>query len=198
MSKFTQEQLKEIYKKLPGDLKDAIFSVDSAKIIQETGKKYGLTIDKIGELADETGLVMLGLSAPSQFIPNLAVRLNVNKETARKIAADINTQIFAKVRESLKKVHGIAQTTEGVGAPPPPPPPILPIKEETDIHPAKIEILKELENDSDEKIPDILKGASAPEPLPDPFSAKTKEWVFRLPPEQKRYEGVDPYRESVN
>jgi hypothetical protein len=105
MTKYTPEQLREIYLKLPEDLKDAIFSVDSAEIIQAISKKYNLAIDKTGELADETGLVMLGLSHPKDFISNLSRRLQADKETAEKIAGEINSQIFVKVRESLKKIH---------------------------------------------------------------------------------------------
>jgi len=115
MSKLTPQQLREIYLKLPEDLKAAIFNVNSADIIQAIGKKYNLTIDKIGEVADETGLVMLGLTHPNNFISNLAERLKIDKESARKIAEEVNSQIFAKVRESLRKIYGIQ---------PPPPPPL--------------------------------------------------------------------------
>lgn len=186
MTKLTPQQLKEIYQKLPEDLKDAMFSVDSAEIIQSLGKKYNLAIDKIGELADETGLVMLGLTHPRDFISNLAQRLNVDKETARKIAEEVNTQIFATVRESLKKIHGI-------GATPTQPPP-------------KEEILKEIEKaDEDEPrqrregTPEIFKGTATPELLepPHPFEAKTKEEVLRMPPEEKKYPSGDPYREPI-
>jgi hypothetical protein len=179
MTKLTSQQLKEIYQKLPEDLKDAMFSVDSAEIIQSLGKKYNLAIDKTGELADETGLVMLGLTHPRDFISNLSQRLGVDKETARKIAEEINQQIFAKVRDSLKKIHGI-------GAAPTQPPP-------------KEEILKEIEK---EEIPEIFKGTTQP-PAPSeveglhPFEAKTKEEVLRMPPEEKKYPSGDPYREPI-
>lgn len=178
--KHTPEQLLEIYDKLPKDLKDAIFSVDSAEIIQAIGKKYNLPIDKTGELADETGLVMLGLTHPNNYISNLTQRLNTDKETAKKIADEINTQIFAKIRESLKKIHGVEPSPptslfEGPGV-------------------RREEILKEIEKDeTKEEVPGILKGATQT----TVFEAKTKEEVLRIPPEEKKYSGGDPYREPI-
>jgi hypothetical protein len=183
MTKLTPQQLREIYQKLPEDLKDAIFSVDSAEIIQFLGKKYNLAVDKIGELADETGLVMLGVTHPRDFISNLAQRINFDKETARKIAEEINTQIFAKVRTSLKKIHGI--TEEGT--------PFIKTL-------GKKAIIEEIER---EEVPEILKGTTQPpapsegEGPPHPFEAKTKEEIFRIPPEEKKYPSGDPYREPI-
>jgi len=174
MRSYTNEQLIEFYKKLPKDLQEAILSVNTSSIIQNIGKKYILSIDKIGELADETGMVMVGITHPHNYISNLAQRLSVDKETARKIAEEINTQIFAKVRESLKKIHGISPATEEV---------------------KKEEIIKEIEKEepvsSAGKVPEIIKGTS------QPFEAKTKEEIFRMPPEEKKYSEGDPYREPI-
>jgi len=123
--------------KLPEDLKEAIFSVDSADIIQAIGKKYNLAIDKIGEAADETGLVMLGITHPDNFIANLAERLKIDKDMAGKIAREVNDQIFAKVRESMKKIQGV----NGV---------------------VKTEEAKKEEP----KVPEIIQGVNVPENLP--------------------------------
>lgn len=184
----------DFYKNLPKDLQEAILSVDSAEKIRAIGEKYHLAIDKMGEMADETGLVMLGLTSPREFIPNLASRLNVDKEMARKIAEEINGQVFVRVRESLKKVHAIKE--EGGG------------KEE---HPQKAEILNEIEKeDGKEETPSILKGIAVPPApsevevpapseveVPHPFEAKIKNEVFRIPPEERKYKGSDPYKEPI-
>ncbi|OHA13669.1 MAG: hypothetical protein A2909_02040 [Candidatus Tagabacteria bacterium RIFCSPLOWO2_01_FULL_39_11] len=108
----TKQQLLERYQKLPEDLKEAIFSVETTEIIQKISKKYGLLIDKMGELASETGLVMLGATPPREFISNLSRRLEVDRGKAAEIAKDINDGIFSKVRENLKKIHGIAEEPE--------------------------------------------------------------------------------------
>ena len=114
MSNYTPQQLREIYQKLPEDVKDAIFSVDTSEIIREIGEKHKLMIDKIGELADETGLVMLGLTHPNEFISHLTERLEVEHEIAKEIAEDINSKVFFPIRENLKKIHGIEKTEEEI------------------------------------------------------------------------------------
>jgi len=168
----------EMYQQLPEDVKKAIFNVDSAEIIKKIGEKYSLNIDKIGELGNETGMVMLGITHPRDFIFNLSQRLNVDQETAKKIADEINNQIFAKVRESLKKIHGVSEAS-GVNG-------VSEVKKE--------EILKEIEKDeTKEEVPGILKGATQT----TVFEAKTKEEVLRLPPQEKKYSEKDPYREPI-
>lgn len=114
---YTPEQLREIYLKLPGDLRDAIFSVEMSDIIRDIGVKNKLTIDKIGALADETNLVMLGLVHPNDFISNLALRLKIDKDHARLMAQAVNVQIFQKVRDSLRKIHGMGGGEDGEESP---------------------------------------------------------------------------------
>jgi len=115
MPTHTQEQILEKYKNLPLDVQEAIFSVDTANIIQKISRDNNLNVEKMGILADETGLLMLGITHPNEFIPNLANRLEIDKQTASKIGQEINTQIFAKIRESLKKIH-----EQGSSVPPAP------------------------------------------------------------------------------
>src|SRR3989338_8230438 len=112
MQNYTDQQISQMYDSLPEDLKDSIFSVDTTSVVNEIGRKYGLAIDKIGDLANETGMVMLGVTHPNEFIGNLADRLEVDKEKARAIAQEINEQIFKKVRESLRKIHNIREGEE--------------------------------------------------------------------------------------
>ncbi len=107
---YTNEELLESYQNLPKDIQDAILSVDTADIIREIGENHKLMIDKIGELADETGLVMLGFTHPSEFIPHLSERLDVDRTLAKEIAEEINTKIFFPIRENLKKIHAMEET----------------------------------------------------------------------------------------
>ena len=111
---YTYEELSEKIEKLPEDVKEAIFGVETSQTLQEIGKKHTLHVDKLGELVNEVGLVMVGITHPKDFIPNLVKRLQVDQLTARNIAEDINKQIFQKVRESLKKIHGLAEEEAGI------------------------------------------------------------------------------------
>lgn len=123
--------------RLPQDLKDALFSMEAADTIGKLRIKYNLN-EKGSLLADETGLVMLGILHPRDFISDLAEKLGVDRETAKKIADDVNQQIFQKVRISLRKIYGISDqepiTKETVqvkpSVPAPPPAPIIKIAED--------------------------------------------------------------------
>ncbi len=105
MPNLTPEQLRERYQKLPPDVQEAYFGVETGEILQKIGKENRLTTEKIGIMADETGLLMLGLTHPNKFISNLAERMDIDKELAKKIAYKINEEIFKKIRESLRKIH---------------------------------------------------------------------------------------------
>ncbi|MEK7598861.1 MAG: hypothetical protein AAB474_00180 [Patescibacteria group bacterium] len=92
---------------LPQDLRDAVFSEDVADKMMAIGKKYNLAIDKIGELNDETMNVIMGLTHPKNYIANLQKRLGLDAEIIKNLAAETNEQIFAPIKESLKKIHEI-------------------------------------------------------------------------------------------
>ena len=102
-----------MYAELPEDLKDAIFGLEMNEIVERIGREnQSIEIEKIGDLANETGMVMLGVTHPNDFIGNLADRLEVDKEKARTIAQEINEQIFKKVRDSLRKIHNMREEGE--------------------------------------------------------------------------------------
>lgn len=107
MQEYTEEQFLEKYNSLPQELKTAMSSIESSEIIQAIGKKYGLHIDQTGELASETGFVLLGFTKPEDYIRNLKDRLKVDPQKAKEIALEINSRIFSKVKENLKRLHGI-------------------------------------------------------------------------------------------
>src|SRR3989344_3065971 len=213
MKNFTEEQIAQMYDNLPEDLKDSIFGLEMNEIVEKIGRENQLNIEQIGDLANETGMVMLGVTHPNEFIGNLTDRLEGDKEKARAIAQKINEQIFKKVRESLRRIHNIREGAE---------------EEEQDkikVSPfgnsqgetlksehSREDILKEIEKDNSQEklVPDIMKGDT------NPFEEKMKEGVLIAPVEEKhymeesaktallpepekskKYQGFDPYREQL-
>src|SRR3989344_613002 len=108
----SQEQLAERFQRIPMELRKAISSAANADALFEIGKKHGLLMDKTGELAAETGLLLLGVTHPDEFVGNLAERLQVDRAAAGKIADDINREIFAPVREHLRAQFGVTSEKE--------------------------------------------------------------------------------------
>ena len=210
MKNFTEEQIAQMYDNLPEDLKEAVFSVDMSEVVEKIGRGHQLSIDKIGDLANETGMVMLGVTHPNEFIGNLADRLEVDKEKARAIGGEINEQIFKKVRESLRKIHNMREGAEEEEQDKIKASPFENSQGET--LPAnsvnRADILKEIEKDyaKENDITDIMKGDT------NPFEEKMKEGVLIAPVEEKKieapallpepekpkkYQGFDPYKEPI-
>lgn len=113
------EEYHDKFSALPEDVKEAISSVNSAEKIRQVASKHKLHIDQVGELGTQTGLVMLGVLPPRDFVKAIVDKLQVTPEVARAIAADINTEIFNQIRESLKKIHHLDFSGEGSAAPTP-------------------------------------------------------------------------------
>lgn len=107
--KLSNKEIQERFKKLPENLREAIFSAEITETLLAIGKKYNLPVDKIGNLSTETSLVMIGATHPRDYIANLEKVLEIDRETAQKVAHEVNTQIFSKIRESLKKLHNIPE-----------------------------------------------------------------------------------------
>lgn len=101
---YTQEQIKEKFESLPLDVKEAISSVDTTNTILKIGEKYRIQIDELGELVDETGLVMLGFVHPGDFVSGVKKRLNIPQDLAETLVREINNEIFLKIRESIRKI----------------------------------------------------------------------------------------------
>lgn len=105
MPRHSIELAQKHYEDLPQILKEALFSTNIAEQMHEIGKKFGLTIEKTGIIAEETGYIMLGLARPDEFVANLSGGLGVDTDKAQEIAAEINHQIFFPLREELKRTH---------------------------------------------------------------------------------------------
>lgn len=220
MKKYTPEELQEMFRALPKDIQDAIFSLDVSEKINTIGRKNSLTVDQLGEFGSEIGLVLLGATKVSEFVDNLAERLKVSKDYALRLAGATNTEIFSPIRSSLEKVQGVRDLrfSEAPSTDVPRPFGATPeVKKE--------DILKVIEDDKGKKeaiIMSIFGGTKAPVapvvptpqtqvtpapviptpvvppattnqiPTVSPFEAKTDQSIFRNPPETTKYTQATP------
>jgi len=108
------------YFSIPVDLQNMLFDQMFADKIGEIVKeRYQLGYENMTRVAKIIGLIFLGELAIKDFITALKNELNVDAETAKAIAQDINLAIFQPVRESLMAVHGIAATPQSAASQPP-------------------------------------------------------------------------------
>ncbi|PIP73404.1 MAG: hypothetical protein COW88_02185 [Candidatus Lloydbacteria bacterium CG22_combo_CG10-13_8_21_14_all_47_15] len=107
---YTKEQLEKKFNALPQEVREAILATDTENIVRRIGQDHALHVDQIGELMEATDFVMLGILKPGDFIRDLYERFeSVDKQTVRQVAQEVNEQVFRKIRESLKRVHSIAE-----------------------------------------------------------------------------------------
>lgn len=184
--KYTIQQLMEKHDNLPADVKSSIFSADVEKALTAIGEKYSLHIDQIGELMEEVDLVMLGITHSKDFIRNLYERLDVgDKEKVRQIAHEVNEQVFAKIRESLKQIHHVENETRNtqletnLAVPPP-------SATET-----KDELIEKIEHPEKDIIKDKLEKMNSMPKEESEYEIKTKN------DQNKKKESLDPYREPL-
>ena len=86
-------------------MQQVISSADTASLIQAIGAQHGLRIDAIGALVEYSGLIMLGLIKSDQFVDALVREAGVDREKAANMALDVDTQVFSKVRNSLRRAQ---------------------------------------------------------------------------------------------
>jgi hypothetical protein len=102
---YTRDELNKMFEELPDDVTEAMTSVETIDVLRAIKEKYKLHIDKAGDLSAAIAMVMLGAVPPQSFIANIQKALEVDKETAKTIATEINDKIFKQVRDSLMQIH---------------------------------------------------------------------------------------------
>jgi hypothetical protein len=125
MPTYPKEQLQQLYKNLPKDLKEALFSQQNANNIQEICTKNGVKDkDKIYDIIGNVGYVLLGLLPPNEFRQVLEYELKIPPNSADLIAKGITRFVFLplkKTLEALYKTEIKVEPTPGEAAPPPSP-----------------------------------------------------------------------------
>jgi len=117
---YTREQLWKLYEKLPEELKEAIFSAETADNIWNICEKN--KIEKVSKVAEYVGQVLHGVLPPEDFQETLEKELKLEKDLAKKAAQEIDRFIFYPVKTSLEELYKIeiAPPAKPTGITPPP------------------------------------------------------------------------------
>lgn len=212
---YTPEQIENRLNSLPADIQEAMSKVDTTTAILNVGKKNGLHVDQMGELLYCVGLVMLGLEHSQRFADIIIEKVGVSPEQAEVITADINNEVFLKLRESVKKIHEqhLVQNVEIDNRPLAEK--MNPLEQEHEGEMLnKDKILAEIENpenitENKTETPSVNVNVQIPviePPMPaEPFKMNIMEsklgGVTKLPMQEKKAEEsevkIDPYREPI-
>ena len=177
-----QKEAWDRFRRLPQDIQDALFAMESSEAVREIGRKNALHIDQMGSLANLLGDTMLGYVSYTNFREEVQKRLRLDNATTERVVADTNDLVFAPIRESLKRV--VVRAEEDVP------------NQET--------------SEAGSRAKAEPKVGSGTQPDPDPFSSKLEGSIrtenreeriesapVNLSPEKSRPYNKDPYREPV-
>ena len=122
---YTSEQLWKLYKNLPEELKEAVFSMETTNSIYDICARN--EIEKVKELAKLVGYVLIGVLPPDEFQENIKKELKLKEEKAKSVAQETYRFIFYPVKPLLEEIYkielkpavGLKKTTaEKLGATP--------------------------------------------------------------------------------
>ncbi len=126
MPAYTPEQLEQIFQKLPDELQEAIFSVETADAVYNACLSQDVTDESGNRVAELTGQVLMGILLPEEFQKSLEKEGGIKKDAAMNIARDITRFVFFPVKESVRQLHAI---TEGTSSAPPQTKKVAPVPE---------------------------------------------------------------------
>lgn len=106
--KSDRDKFWKLYKELPQELKDAVFSEKAAESIYSVCEKND--IDEVSSLARYVQDVLLGILKPDEFQKTIEQELGLEKEVAKKVVQEINRFIFYPVKSSLEELYSMEIT----------------------------------------------------------------------------------------
>ncbi|MBU0547113.1 MAG: hypothetical protein ABH876_00955 [Patescibacteria group bacterium] len=105
LDKYTKEQFWKLYEKISQELKETIFSEETANNILDICLRNGVEDERVSEVARYTGRVLMGILEPTDFQETLEKELKMEKNTAKKISQGINRFIFYPVKPALEELY---------------------------------------------------------------------------------------------
>ena len=134
---YTREELRQLYIKLPQEIKEAVSADETANEIEEICRKNGIVDERVGEISDLTRNVLFGILPPDEFQKILEEEVKLDKKRAEEIAREINRFVFYPVKSILEELYKIEIA-------PPAKPKVAPPPEEKPPAPPKKDIYREL------------------------------------------------------
>ena len=120
MANLSKEKYIEIFNNLPEDIQDALFSLETADIIQEVGSKNKLNDASISILTGLVGDLLMGLVNETDFQKKIAEEVVSDSNLSHIIAQELIDRIISP---KLLRPAFAVETEKEPEAPPPPPKP---------------------------------------------------------------------------
>ena len=106
MSKeYTREQLRQLYIKLPAEIKEMVSADETTENIENICQRNGITDERVGDISDLIRNVLFGVLPPDDFLKTLEREVNLKEEVAGKIAHEIHRFVFYPVKPALEELY---------------------------------------------------------------------------------------------
>jgi len=102
---YSDEQLNTLYKKLPKELLDAVYSEETAEIIGNACEQYGIEDARVSAIAKYAGQVLTGLLLPSEFEDAIRKNVELPEVLVKPIASEISRFVFYPQKAVLEELH---------------------------------------------------------------------------------------------
>ena len=113
MPTYSQEQLVQLYEKLPQELQKALYDPEISKNVQEICFQASVQDDdKVLDAVKNVGYVLLGILPPNQLPEILEKELEIGQAVSQIISQEIHRFIFYPIRGTLEKLYGVRLTNQ--------------------------------------------------------------------------------------
>jgi hypothetical protein len=102
------ESVTQVMGTLPPTIRTYLEEEKYTPVAKRLMGRYALRIDQGGVLEREIILLIMGIEDPDEFIGTLTNEAKIPEETAQKIFADVNQEIFVPLRDEMRRVGGVA------------------------------------------------------------------------------------------
>lgn len=109
-TKYTPQQIDKALEKLPDELKEAVFSMETADAIWQACTKQKITDERMTKIAEYAGYVLMGLLLPQEFQEKLQKEIKLPKKAAEELGREINRFVFYPVKPALEELYRIEIT----------------------------------------------------------------------------------------
>lgn len=112
MKQYTEEELSSIYEKLPEKLKEALFSTATSRNILNSCKRNDIPDEKIGDVAEVIGYVLLGLLPPEELEVSISQKTGIASEVSKDIVREITRFILFPLKDDLIELYSMTDRKE--------------------------------------------------------------------------------------
>jgi hypothetical protein len=111
-TQYTPQQIHAVEQKLPPELKEAIYSAQTAEIVANACEQYGIGDHRIGQIKGLVDDVLMGFLVPADFEQAVRERVSLPKLLVKPIASEINRLVFFPVKAQLMQIHQMPGSPE--------------------------------------------------------------------------------------